>query len=299
MSSTGATADGFDRQFGIGRAGDAPCQLIGNVEALCQSIDPGRVFIGKIPSGPRVATAVRRVGSVPAPARCPPGISPRQPWACYKDHLWRLQSENHSPHPMNLSTALLAFREEVERGSIRGLEWEFPRAIDGTICMFNMYEFALMDISFRAADVLRTWPDWPATLAWNAAKTRPWQALILKVWIRSLPAGDYLPFADVVDLVAFGRAKMAIGLSDIDEHAVQLRAGIAIINAAIESRIKLAAGKRVVARNVARQRVGLAGAEDRLDHAPNGIIVELCSGADYAGVAHGNRSVPGQPAKSS
>jgi len=47
MSSTGATADGFDRQFGIGRAGDAPFQLIGNVEALCQSIDPGRVFIGK------------------------------------------------------------------------------------------------------------------------------------------------------------------------------------------------------------------------------------------------------------
>jgi hypothetical protein len=59
------------------------------------------------------------------------------------------------------------------------------------------------------------------------------------VWIRSLPAGDYLPFADVVDLVAFGPAKMAIGLSDIDEHAAQLRAGIAIINAAIESRIKL------------------------------------------------------------
>jgi hypothetical protein len=34
-------------------------------------------------------------------------------------------------------------------------------------------------------------------------------------------------------------------------------------------------------------------AEDGLDHAPNGIIVELCGGADYAGVAHGNRSVPG------
>jgi hypothetical protein len=64
------------------------------------------------------------------------------PLSCVEDRLWRLQSENHSPHPMNLSTALLAFREEVERGSIRGLEWEFPRAIDGTICMFNMYEFA-------------------------------------------------------------------------------------------------------------------------------------------------------------
>src|ERR1700736_4643052 len=47
MSSTGATADGFDRQFGTGRGGDAPRQLIGNVEALCQSIDPGRVYVGK------------------------------------------------------------------------------------------------------------------------------------------------------------------------------------------------------------------------------------------------------------
>jgi hypothetical protein len=46
-SSTGTTADGFDRQFGIGRAGDAPRHMIGNVEALCQSIDPGRVFVGK------------------------------------------------------------------------------------------------------------------------------------------------------------------------------------------------------------------------------------------------------------
>jgi hypothetical protein len=51
-------------------------------------------------------------------------------------------------------------------------------------------------------------------------------------------AGDYLPIADVLDLVAFGPTKLAMGLSDIDEHAKQLRAGIAIINAAMESRIK-------------------------------------------------------------
>jgi hypothetical protein len=158
-----------------------------------------------------------------------------------EDRLWRLQRENHSPHPMNLSNALLAFREEVERGRIDGLEWKFPRAKDGTICMFNVNEFALMNISFRVADVLRTWPDWPATLAWNAAKTRPWQAPrgISKVWMRSLPAGDYLAIADVVDLVAFGPAKVAIDLTDTDEHAAQLRAGIAIINAAIEGTIKL------------------------------------------------------------
>jgi hypothetical protein len=163
------------------------------------------------------------------------------PLSSVEDRLWRLQSENRSPHPMNLSNALLAFREEVERGRIDGLEWTFPRAKDGTICMFNVNEFALMDISFRAADVLRTWLDWPPSLAWNAANTRPWQAPmgVSKVWIRSLPAGDYLPFADVAALVAFGPTKMAIGLSDIDEHAAQLRAGVAIINAAIEGTIKL------------------------------------------------------------
>ena len=32
---------------------------------------------------------------------------------------------------------------------------------------------------------------------------------------------------------------MAIGLSEIDEHAAQLRAGIAIVNAAIEGKVEL------------------------------------------------------------
>ena len=158
-----------------------------------------------------------------------------------EDRLWRLQSENHSPHPLSLSNALLAFREETARGRIRGLEWTFPRENDGAICMFNVHEFTRMDISFRTEDVLRTWPGWPPALAWNAAKTHPWQAPrgIPKVWIRSLPSGEYLPFAEVVDWLAFGRAKMAIGLSDFDEQATQLRAGVAIVNAAIDGKMKL------------------------------------------------------------
>jgi hypothetical protein len=42
-----------------------------------------------------------------------------------------------------------------------------------------------------------------------------------------------------MDLLAFGRGKMAIGLAEIDEHAAQLRAGIALINVAIDGKIKL------------------------------------------------------------
>ncbi len=163
------------------------------------------------------------------------------PLPLVEDRLWRLQKENHSPHPMNLSNALLAFRDNAERDIIHGLEWKFPRAKDGTISMFNVQEFALMDIPFRAPDVLRTWPEWSPILAWNAAKTRPWPmpSVISKVGIRSLPTGAYLPFADVVDLLAFGPAKMAIGLSDIDEHATYLRAGVAIINAGVEGKVEL------------------------------------------------------------
>jgi hypothetical protein len=43
----------------------------------------------------------------------------------------------------------------------------------------------------------------------------------------------------VIALLAFGRGKMAVGLAEIDEHAAQLRAGIALINAAIDGKIKL------------------------------------------------------------
>jgi hypothetical protein len=169
------------------------------------------------------------------------GILEGLPLTSLEDRLGRLQRENHSPHRMTLSNALLAFRQEVEPGSMGGLGWTFPSANNGTLPMFNIHELALTGGSLRGADVLRMWPDWPPTLAWNAAKARPWQAQngIPKGWIRTLPAGDYLPFADVGDLFAFGRAKMAIGLSDIEEQAARLRAGIAIINAAVEGAVKL------------------------------------------------------------
>jgi hypothetical protein len=155
--------------------------------------------------------------------------------------LGRVQRENHSPYPLTLSDALREFRQEVERGSIGG-RGTFRRERDGTLPKFNMPEFSLMEISFPSTDVLRTWPDWPATLAWKAAKARPWQApvAVSRAWMRSLPPGEYVPLADVVDLLAFGPTKMAIGLSQIDEHTARLRAGIAIINAAIEGKVALA-----------------------------------------------------------
>ena len=47
-----------------------------------------------------------------------------------------------------------------------------------------------------------------------------------------------------------------------------------------------ARAKGVGARDVARQRVGFAGPEDRFDHAPNGFIVGLHSRADGDGRSH-------------
>src|SRR5450631_3914288 len=56
-----------------------------------------------------------------------------------------------------------------------------------------------------------------------------------------------------------------------DEHLVARRAPIR---------------ESIDARDIARQRVGFAGPEDRLDHAPNGIIVGLHSRADGNGSTH-------------
>src|SRR5262249_9396239 len=56
---------------------------------------------------------------------------------------------------------------------------------------------------------------------------------------RKLPAADYLLFAEVIKLLAFGPPKMAIGLSRVEEEAERLRAGIAIVDAASKGEITL------------------------------------------------------------
>src|SRR5262245_4354866 len=158
-----------------------------------------------------------------------------------EERLGRLQRENHAPHPMTLSNALQDFRQEIECGSLRGLGWKLPLANGGTLSTPRIHEFALMDNSVRAVDIVRAWPAWPSALAWNAAKAPPWQPRsgIPKGWIRKLSAADYLPFSEVVKLLAFGPPKMAIGLPRVEEEAERLRAGIAIVDAAGNSEIQL------------------------------------------------------------
>jgi hypothetical protein len=50
-------------------------------------------------------------------------------------HLCQLQRENHSPHPMTLANALPAFRQELERGSLRPFERPGPPANNGALVM--------------------------------------------------------------------------------------------------------------------------------------------------------------------
>jgi hypothetical protein len=157
-----------------------------------------------------------------------------------EDRLWRLRRETFAPYAVSLPDALSAFREQAQRAGVPGLE-EFSRRDDGSVRGLNIFEFALMDISILAADAIRVWPDWQAILAWNAAKTRPWRRPkgFSRAWIRSLPRTEYLPFADVADVLAFGPARAAIGLSEIEEHAARLSAGVAIVSAAVRGEVKL------------------------------------------------------------
>jgi hypothetical protein len=96
-------------------------------------------------------------------------------------------------------------------------------------------------VTFARQDVLRVWADWPAFSAWNLARTHAWQPPcgISADWLKNLAPGQYVSLSDAVDLLAFGRGKMAIGLAEIDERAAQLRAGIALINAGIEGKVEL------------------------------------------------------------
>ena len=51
--------------------------------------------------------------------------------------LCQLQKENHSPYPMTLANALTAFRQELERGSIRACKQSGSPATNGTLVMAN------------------------------------------------------------------------------------------------------------------------------------------------------------------
>lgn len=159
----------------------------------------------------------------------------------FLEECYRMQRENHSPYLMTFSNALQIFRQEAERGNIRPVEREFPRETDGALCVFNEHEFWLMPMSFRAYDVLQIWPDWPSAQVWKAASARDWKPPggLSKGAIRRLPPEPYLPFGDVVDFLAFGPAKLSIGLADLEEQTARLIAGIALVGTASEGRLAL------------------------------------------------------------
>jgi hypothetical protein len=164
----------------------------------------------------------------------------RLPFAAAEGRLWQLQRENHSLYAGGLSCGLAALRQEAERGSLSGSPWQFLYASDGALRNVDVQEFASMAISFRAEEVRQIWPEWPAARAWRMANAHPCRPPrgSSKIWIRSLFVGENIPFADVTSVLAFGQAKMAVGLSDLEERTEELRAGLAITRAAAEGLVK-------------------------------------------------------------
>jgi hypothetical protein len=96
-------------------------------------------------------------------------------------------------------------------------------------------------VTFSREDVLRVWGDWPVFSAWKQARTRAWRLPrgISADWLKNLPPGQYVPLSDVVELLAFGRDRLPIGLSFIDEHAARLSAGLALMRAGKEAKVTL------------------------------------------------------------
>jgi hypothetical protein len=96
-------------------------------------------------------------------------------------------------------------------------------------------------VTFSREDVLRVWEDWPCFSAWKQARARAWQPPrgISPDWLKDLPPGQYVSLSDAVDLLAFGRDRLPIGLSNIAEHAARLSAGHALMLAGKEEKVTL------------------------------------------------------------
>jgi hypothetical protein len=99
-------------------------------------------------------------------------------------------------------------------------------------------------VTFSREDVLRVWGDWPCFSAWKQARARAWQPPrgISPDWLKDLPPGQYVSLSDAVDLLAFGRDRLPIGLSNIAEHAARLSAGLALMLAGKEEKVTLCGG---------------------------------------------------------
>ena len=96
-------------------------------------------------------------------------------------------------------------------------------------------------VSFAREDVLRVWEDWQCFLAWKQARAHPWRAPrnISADWVKNLLPGQYVPLCDAVDLLAFGRDRLPIRLSKIEEQAARLSAGLALTRAGKEAKVTL------------------------------------------------------------
>jgi hypothetical protein len=94
-------------------------------------------------------------------------------------------------------------------------------------------------VTFAREDVLRVFADWPVYSAWKLARARGWEPPrgISADWLKTLPAGQYVSLADAVDLLAFGPGRLPIGLNSLEEHATRLRAGLALVRAAKDTKV--------------------------------------------------------------
>lgn len=140
-----------------------------------------------------------------------------------------LRRNCHPTLGLGMQDALRLLSEEILQGDLDE-DLGFLRHPNGGLHGFNEDELWLNGVTLARAGILRYWPPF---IDWPAVKAKPWKPPVdLRAdWLKNLPPGDYVSLGDAIDLLAFGKARIPIGLSEAEALSERLRAGLALDDA--------------------------------------------------------------------
>ena len=127
---------------------------------------------------------------------------------------------------ISLDPAFDLLRDEIGEGELEQ-DFGFLRHPDGGFHGFNEHELWHSGVTIAKAELFRLWPP---LVDWEAIVGVPWQVPsgLTRKWIKVLPAGEYVLLSSVVDLLAFGKSRVPMELTEAAALAERLKAGLVV-----------------------------------------------------------------------